>query len=133
MKTKTKRAVSAVVGNRIAGRIVACAVLIWGTGTGFEGDTLAGEPAARPRLPRDQLLVYRGPDGAPREARTTEEWGKRRAEILDGMQQVMGRLPGREKLVPLDVKVDEEVDCGGYPCSDGKANRNSAASDRRRC
>jgi len=114
MQEETKRAVSAVVGNRIAWRIVACVVLIWGTVTGFEGDTLAGEPTVRPRLPRDQLLVYRGPDGAPREARTTEEWGKRRAEILDGMQQVMGRLPGREKLVPLDVQVEEEVDCGQY-------------------
>ena len=74
---------------------------------------MAGEPTAGPRLPRGKLLVYRGPDGAPREARTVEEWGKRRAEILDGMQQVMGRLPGPEKRVPLDVKVDEEVDCGG--------------------
>jgi len=65
-------------------------------------------------LPREKLLVYRGPDGAPREARTVAEWGNRRAEILDGMQQVMGRLPGQEKLVPPDVKVEEEVDCGAY-------------------
>jgi len=114
MRTQAKRAVSAVVGSCIAGRVVACAVLVWGTVAGAGRDGLAEEPSARPRLPRDKLLVYRGPDGAPREARTTDEWGKRRAEILDGMQQVMGRLPGREKLVPLDVKVEEEVDCGGY-------------------
>ena len=30
------------------------------------------------------------------------------------MQLVMGRLPGREKRCPLDVKVEEEVDCGSY-------------------
>lgn len=114
MRTQTKRAVSAVVGNRVAGRMVACAVVVWVIAVGTVMEGLGGEPTARPRLPRDKLLVYRGPDGAPREARTTDEWGKRRAEILDGMQRVMGRLPGREKLVPLDVKVNEEVDCGGY-------------------
>ena len=30
------------------------------------------------------------------------------------MQAVMGRLPGREKRCPLDMKVEEEVDCGQY-------------------
>jgi len=114
VQTQTKRAAWAVVGGFFARRILACAVLVWGTGAGAGRDGLAGEPTARPRLPRDKLLVYRGPDGIPCEARTIEEWSKRRAEILDGMQLVMGRLPGPEKLVPLDVQVDEEVDCGGY-------------------
>jgi dienelactone hydrolase len=30
------------------------------------------------------------------------------------MQQVMGTLPGAEKRCPLDVHIDEEVDCGSY-------------------
>ncbi|PYJ85204.1 MAG: alpha/beta hydrolase [Verrucomicrobia bacterium] len=30
------------------------------------------------------------------------------------MQEVMGPLPGKEKRCPLDVKVEEEVDCGDY-------------------
>ncbi|MEO5802001.1 MAG: prolyl oligopeptidase family serine peptidase [Verrucomicrobiota bacterium] len=30
------------------------------------------------------------------------------------MQKVMGPLPGTEKRCPLDVKVEEEVDCGAY-------------------
>jgi len=114
MQTQTKREAWAVVGECFARRILACAVLVWGTVAGAGRDGLAGEPTARPRLPRDKLLVYRGPDGIPCGARTIEEWAKRRAEILDGMQLVMGRLPGPEKLVPLDVQVDEEVDCGGY-------------------
>ena len=44
--------------------------------------------------------------------RSVADWLKRRAEILAGMQAVMGRLPGREKRCPLDMKVEEEVDCG---------------------
>jgi len=67
-----------------------------------------------PRLPRDKLLVYRGPNNEVLPVRTTAEWLKRRAEILDGMQSVMGRLPGDEKRCPLDMKIEEEVDCGGY-------------------
>jgi hypothetical protein len=30
------------------------------------------------------------------------------------MQAVMGRLPGGEKRCPLDMRVEEEVDCGTY-------------------
>lgn len=70
--------------------------------------------AADPRLPRDNLLVYRGEDGKPKPVTTVEEWGKRRAEIVRGMEAVMGRLPGPEKQCPLDMRVDEEVDGGSY-------------------
>jgi hypothetical protein len=67
-----------------------------------------------PRLPRENLLVFRGPDNAPVPVRSVEDWLRRRAEILTGMQAVMGQLPGREKRCPLDTKVEEEVDCGRY-------------------
>lgn len=67
-----------------------------------------------PRLPRDNLLLYRGDDGEPRPVRSVDDWRRRRAEILAGMQAVTGRLPGEEKKVPLDVEVVEEVDCGAY-------------------
>jgi dienelactone hydrolase len=42
------------------------------------------------------------------------DWTSRRAEILQGMQAVMGTLPGSEKRVPLELIVEEEVDCGRY-------------------
>ena len=67
-----------------------------------------------PRLPREDLLLYRGPGNEPMPVRTVGEWLKRRGEIVDGMQVVMGRLPGPEKRCPLDLKVEEEVDCGSY-------------------
>ena len=72
----------------------------------------AGSPV--PRLPRDNLLVYRGPDNAPMPVRDVADWLKRREEILAGMQAVMGRFPGPEKRCPLDVQVVEEVDRGSH-------------------
>ncbi len=72
------------------------------------------DPPPAPRLPRDDLLVYRGPDGRPETVRGVDDWRKRRAEILDGFQAVAGRLPGPEKRCDLDPEVLEEVDCGSY-------------------
>jgi Glucuronyl esterase, fungi len=66
------------------------------------------------RLPRDNLLVYRGPDGKPRPVKTVDDWDRRRAEIVRGAEAVMGKLPGAEKRSPLDPKTEEEVDCGTY-------------------
>lgn len=67
-----------------------------------------------PRLPRENLLLDRASGNQPTPVRTVADWLKRRGEILDGMQSVMGRLPGPEKRCPLDVKVEEEVDRGSY-------------------
>lgn len=43
-----------------------------------------------------------------------ENWNTRRAEILKGMQTVMGELPSDKKRVALDVLVVQEVDAGSY-------------------
>jgi hypothetical protein len=67
-----------------------------------------------PRLPRDNLLLYLGDDGKPNEVKTVADWQKRRAEVVRGMESVMGKLPGPEKRSPLDPKTEEEVDCGTY-------------------
>lgn len=73
------------------------------------------DPASPPpRLPREDLLVFRGRDDVPQPVRTTGDWLRRRGEILAGVQAVMGRLPGPEKRCPLDMRVEEEVDCGRY-------------------
>src|SRR5262245_32220868 len=77
--------------------------------------TAAAEPPPQePRLPRDNLLLYRGEDGHPRPVTGVGEWAGRRAEVVRGMEAVMGRLPGPEKRCPLDVRTEEEVDCGTY-------------------
>jgi pimeloyl-ACP methyl ester carboxylesterase len=69
----------------------------------------AAAPDAPPVYPdRSNLLVYRDGD-EDRPVRTAADWARRRADILAGMQQVMGPLPGDDARVPLDVKVVEEV------------------------
>lgn len=76
--------------------------------------TGASDTLPTPRLPRDNLLVYRGPNNEPLSVGNVPDWLKRRAEIVEGMQSVMGRLPGDEKRCPLDMQVEEEVDCGSF-------------------
>jgi dienelactone hydrolase len=66
------------------------------------------------RLPRTNLLVYATPAGEVKPVKSASDWEKRRASVLVGMRSVMGKLPGKEKRVALDMKVDEEVDCGSY-------------------
>jgi dipeptidyl aminopeptidase/acylaminoacyl peptidase len=67
------------------------------------------------RLPRDKLLLYRGKDGKPLPVKTVEDWAKRRAEIVAGMESVMGKLPtDKKRRCDLDVKVEQEVECDGY-------------------
>jgi dienelactone hydrolase len=76
------------------------------------GTAFAAEPAGR--LDRENLLELRDDQGAVRPVRSLADWQRRRAEILAGMQQVMGALPGPEKRVPLDARVEEEKDFGTY-------------------
>ncbi len=66
------------------------------------------------RLPRDELLLFRDTSGSVAEVTTVEQWQHRRAAIIGGMQQVMGRLPSVERRSDLHVVVQEEVDCGSY-------------------
>lgn len=76
---------------------------------------LAGSSAVHAeRLDRNNLLVFRNEKGLPAPVRSIHDWQFRRAEILAGAQKVMGALPGPSRRVPLDVKVEEEVDCGSY-------------------
>jgi dienelactone hydrolase len=67
-----------------------------------------------PRLPRDKLLVFRDAKNEAAAVRSVEDWRKRRAEIRRGMEAVMGPLPGDVKRCPLEMVVEEEVDCGSY-------------------
>jgi dienelactone hydrolase len=71
-------------------------------------------PIPQPRLPRDNLLVYRDAKNQTQTVQTTDDWLKRREEILNGMQAIMGRLPGDEKRCQLDMKIESEVDCGNF-------------------
>jgi hypothetical protein len=72
------------------------------------------QQSEKPRLPRGNLLVYRAENGEIRKVASVDDWLKRRAEILLGMQDVMGALPGDEKRCSLELKIESETDCGTY-------------------
>lgn len=76
--------------------------------------TVSLQAAEKSRLNADNLLEYHDAAGAVKPVKTPADWQKRRAEILAGMQAVMGRFPGNDRRVALDVKVVEEVDAGKY-------------------
>lgn len=74
---------------------------------------MAATPGAR--LERENLLVYRiDPTADARPVKTPADWRKRRAEVVAGMESVMGPLPGAAKRVALDVAIERETDCGSY-------------------
>ncbi len=66
------------------------------------------------RLPRTNLLVFHNAKGEARPVKSKVDWQKRRAEILRGMQEITGPLPGKEKRCPLEARIEEEVDGGSY-------------------
>lgn len=75
---------------------------------------IAAQAAPPARLPRENLLLRRDSAGAPAAVTSLTDWESRRREILDGVADVMGRLPGADKRCPLDMKVIAEVDCGTF-------------------
>jgi len=73
-----------------------------------------GVSAASPRLDRNNLLTYRNARGAIVPVKGITDWQKRRATIVVAMEEIMGPLPGKAKRCALDMKVEEEADCGTY-------------------
>lgn len=73
-------------------------------------------PTSSGELPRypdhRKLLEYRDPDGMPHPVKTVHDWEKRRAHILQGMQEVMGPLP--KDRVPLETRIEETTEDGSY-------------------
>jgi dienelactone hydrolase len=68
----------------------------------------------RTRLDRFNLLLYHDPAGQVRPVKSLADWAERRAEAVRGMIAVTGPVPGPEKRVPLDVRVESEEDCGAF-------------------
>jgi len=72
------------------------------------------ELSLAPQLPHTNLLVYRKSDGEIVPVKTKADWQRRRAEILERMQSIMGTVPGTEKRCALDVKAETEAEQGPY-------------------
>ncbi|MFT5466061.1 MAG: hypothetical protein ACI8UO_001159 [Verrucomicrobiales bacterium] len=70
--------------------------------------------SAQERLDRDNLLQFHDADGKVQPVKSFADWEKRRAEIVRGMETVMGKFPGDDRRVDLDVQVEETADVGSY-------------------
>ena len=66
------------------------------------------------RLDPFDLMTFRDGNGEVKPVTSPEEWTKRKASIRQGMQTVMGKFPGDERRVDLDIQVEEEADAGTY-------------------
>ena len=66
-------------------------------------------------LSREDLLEFRvpGSDELLR-AKSVGDWAHRRHEALEGFQRIAGPLPGDSMRSALEVRMEEEVDCGSY-------------------
>ncbi|MEZ6045415.1 MAG: prolyl oligopeptidase family serine peptidase [Planctomycetaceae bacterium] len=68
----------------------------------------AGEPAVIENQAHLNLLTYQDENLKSQPVKSIEDWGKRRTQILAGLQQAMGPLPEPAEPVPLDMEVLEE-------------------------
>lgn len=74
------------------------------------------------------LLTETGRNDPTRRIVNAKEWSSRRGQILEAMQKVMGPLPGPEKRVPLDVRIEREEGTDRYIRR--KLNYQSAPGER---
>jgi pimeloyl-ACP methyl ester carboxylesterase len=67
-----------------------------------------------PKLDHARLMSYLDGHGLEQSVLTPADWARRRREILDGMQEAMGRLPDRSHLPPLEMQVKERAKGDGF-------------------
>lgn len=85
-------------------------VLLLGTGMTLKA---ADIPPIR-GLSRTDLREYRDATGSLKRATTAAEWEIRRKEAVAAFLSVAGPLPGVEIRCALEMKIEEESDCGSY-------------------
>ena len=66
------------------------------------------------RPDRFNLLTYRDAQHQEKPVHNTKQWLIRRAQIVDGFLEITGPIPGASKVVPLELRIEEETDCGDY-------------------
>jgi dienelactone hydrolase len=77
-------------------------------------DISAADIPALRGLSRTNLHEYRSVDGVVKLGRTKAKWELRRREAIAGFLSATGPLPGAEMRGALNLRVEEEVDCGSY-------------------
>ena len=74
-----------------------------------------GDELGAPAYPdHTRLMEVRDGTGNVQPVRSRAEWDVRRAHILAHLQDVMGKLPGGERRVPLDLRIVSTSKESGY-------------------
>lgn len=59
--------------------------------------------------PKDSLLYLTGKSGKTTDVRNLSDWQLKRKQIIEGMEQAMGKLPDRKHLPALNVQVTDSL------------------------
>jgi dienelactone hydrolase len=62
---------------------------------------------------KKNLLILKDTNGNFREIKNENDWYKRRGQIIDSIELVMGPLPDVSQKVPLDIKISDESSIDG--------------------
>jgi len=60
------------------------------------------------------LDSYLDEAGKPQPIKTAADWEKRRAQVIAGFEQAMGKMPSRDSLPDLDITIKESVEEEAY-------------------
>jgi pimeloyl-ACP methyl ester carboxylesterase len=66
------------------------------------------------KVDHSRLMAYRTAEGQDHPVRNAEDWAIRRRQIVEGMEQAMGRLPDMTQLPPPEVALGDRVDGDGF-------------------
>ena len=61
-----------------------------------------------------KLLSFEAAGGKTKEIRTTGQWKQKRAKILEGMQDAMGKLPSRSGLPAFNLTITDSLKNDAY-------------------
>ncbi len=80
--------------------------------TGSSPSDAQDDVATAPEIRHSDLTVYRTVTGELKPIQSTDDWNKRRQQIIAGAETAMGKLPAMENLPPFDVQISEDVHIG---------------------
>lgn len=93
-------------------RYFALSICLFGIGFGsFDIRSAVGQAK---ELSRDRLLEYVDVNQTIHPVTNDKGWQLRRRSVVDAMVTIMGPLPAPKSRAPLQVQINEEVDCGSY-------------------
>lgn len=80
----------------------------------LQASPLFGREKLSNKIMGDDLLSYRDASGRQLPVKTPAEWEIKRKQILEQMQEAMGKLPDRSNLPALDVKIIDSKEEATY-------------------